>query len=129
MLSMETHASIPPEDWKEREITLNNALLQAQDQVHKSLCDNFDTKSVIQHLIDLVTAANTYMTKNNEKKGKFPTTSFSPKLLFWSKQCPIRVGVLQELGTSPLRPCPPTLSSFLPTPITFDFLLLICFFF
>jgi len=68
MLSMETHASIPPEDWKEREITLNNALLQAQDQVHKSLCDNFDTKSVIQHLIDLVTAANTYMTKNNEKK-------------------------------------------------------------
>eukprot|EP01027_Heterolobosea_sp_BB2_P020529 GEZU01029287.1.p1 GENE.GEZU01029287.1~~GEZU01029287.1.p1 ORF type:complete len:781 (+),score=306.65 GEZU01029287.1:102-2444(+) len=55
--------------WGEREKVLNETLIKAQEQVHKCLCDNFDTAGVMQQLSDLVTTTNKYCMKNTERKA------------------------------------------------------------
>eukprot|EP01126_Amoeba_proteus_P014530 TRINITY_DN163_c0_g1_i1.p1 TRINITY_DN163_c0_g1~~TRINITY_DN163_c0_g1_i1.p1 ORF type:complete len:534 (-),score=99.44 TRINITY_DN163_c0_g1_i1:806-2407(-) len=57
------------ESWVNEDENLHATFLEAQESVHKSLCRNFDTKSVIQHLISLVSGANKYMTNNPTRKG------------------------------------------------------------
>lgn len=68
MVAMARGTTLTHEGWSPKEIKLNEALLDTQEKVHQSLCDNFDTKSVIQHLINLTSTSNIYMTQVADKK-------------------------------------------------------------
>jgi hypothetical protein len=63
--------SPPPEAWNEKDKQLHASFQQAIHLVDLSLKDNFDTSKTIQHLIDLIKKANTYMTANDVKKCIF----------------------------------------------------------
>lgn len=69
MVALARGSKLVHEAWAAKEIKLNEMLLDTQEKVHQSLCDNFDTKSVIQHLINLTSASNVYMTETADKKG------------------------------------------------------------
>ncbi|XP_050312975.1 cysteine--tRNA ligase, cytoplasmic isoform X2 [Anthonomus grandis grandis] len=47
--------------WSELELNLNKKLLSAKENVHTALCDNIDTKSALDALRELVSAANVYL--------------------------------------------------------------------
>jgi len=56
------------ENWNSKDKQLNSALLSAKHQVHNCLKNNFDTPNAIEHLLDIVSKGNVYLTGNNEKK-------------------------------------------------------------
>ncbi|CAG0900024.1 unnamed protein product [Cyprideis torosa] len=55
--------------WTEEELRLNRELGRSQMLVHRSLCDNVDTRSAIDALRDLVSKANSYL---NQKISSSP---------------------------------------------------------
>lgn len=57
------------ERWNEKDVALNNALLQAEKDVHAALQDNFNTPQAMRILMQLVTEANTYIAGNTARKG------------------------------------------------------------
>jgi cysteinyl-tRNA synthetase len=57
------------EHWNQRDTDLNGNITQIQSKVHKAMCDNVDTATVMILLTDLVTKSNIYLEKNNSKKA------------------------------------------------------------
>lgn len=57
------------QSWNERDVALNNALLAAQRAVDLALKDNFDTKTALDEILTLVSAANKYMQEHKDQKG------------------------------------------------------------
>ncbi|XP_011495221.1 PREDICTED: cysteine--tRNA ligase, cytoplasmic [Ceratosolen solmsi marchali] len=53
------------EKWDSFEIDLNNKFYNTKDEVHNALCDNIDTRTVLDTIRELVTNCNIYM-KNRE---------------------------------------------------------------
>ncbi|CAL1535560.1 unnamed protein product [Lymnaea stagnalis] len=47
--------------WGEEEVKLNDKFQEMRKEVHIALCDNIDTRSVMEHLRELMSAGNTYM--------------------------------------------------------------------
>jgi len=47
--------------WSHQEILLNNNLQKCQDCVHEAFCDNIDTRTVLESIRELITAANSYI--------------------------------------------------------------------
>jgi len=54
--------------WTSEEVKLNNKLLQKQAGVHECLCDNIDTRGSMDHIRELVSATNTYMSGVRQAK-------------------------------------------------------------
>ncbi|XP_049851398.1 cysteine--tRNA ligase, cytoplasmic-like [Schistocerca gregaria] len=66
-----------PEFWTSRDWELNQAILTAQELVHASLCNNFDTPSVLRHLLHLISQCNIYLEQNAQKKALLLTKAAS----------------------------------------------------
>ncbi|XP_014218904.1 cysteine--tRNA ligase, cytoplasmic [Copidosoma floridanum] len=49
------------EKWGERELDLNNKFYTAKDDIHNALCDNIDTRTVLEKVRELVTSCNIYV--------------------------------------------------------------------
>ncbi|XP_005111467.1 cysteine--tRNA ligase, cytoplasmic [Aplysia californica] len=47
--------------WTSDEVKLNNKLLEKQEGVYESLCDNIDTRGAMDHIRELVSAGNLYI--------------------------------------------------------------------
>ena len=57
--------------WGETEIALNEELQKCKENVHLALCDNIDTRRVLETLRDLVNAGNSYvLNKDKTKEAK-----------------------------------------------------------
>lgn len=56
--------------WSAEEVKLNNKLLQKQAGVHECLCDNVDTRGAMDHIRELVSASNSYMSEVRMAKRK-----------------------------------------------------------
>ncbi|XP_032895029.1 cysteine--tRNA ligase, cytoplasmic isoform X1 [Amblyraja radiata] len=57
------------EKWEEKEVALNKRFYEKKAAVHRALCDNIDTRTVIEELRTLVSQCNTYIAakKNNKE--------------------------------------------------------------
>ncbi|GFO03375.1 cysteine--tRNA ligase, cytoplasmic-like [Plakobranchus ocellatus] len=47
--------------WTTSEVQLNEKFIQTKEGVHQALCDNVDTRSAMDHIRELVSAGNTYI--------------------------------------------------------------------
>lgn len=57
------------QNWSERDVALNHALLATQRAVDLALKDNFDTKTALDAILALVSAANKYMQEHKDQKA------------------------------------------------------------
>merc|ERR1719510_2865756 len=49
--------------WSTEEVELNRELESTKDKIHRALCDNIDTRSVLETIRELVTTSNAYIEK------------------------------------------------------------------
>jgi len=56
--------------WEKAEIELNTKLDTCQTNVHNALCDNIDTRGVLDSIRELVSAANIYIDNNKDRKNR-----------------------------------------------------------
>merc|ERR1711992_41752 len=49
--------------WSTEELELNRELETAKDKIHRALCDNIDTRTVLETIRELVTTSNAYIEK------------------------------------------------------------------
>ncbi|XP_072375053.1 cysteine--tRNA ligase, cytoplasmic isoform X1 [Scyliorhinus torazame] len=56
------------ERWQEQELTLNNRFYEKKTAVHRALCDNIDTRTVMEELRSLVSQCNTYIAAKKSNK-------------------------------------------------------------
>ena len=49
--------------WSTEEVELNRELEATKDKIHRALCDNIDTRTVLETIRELVTASNAYIEK------------------------------------------------------------------
>uniref|UniRef100_A0A6B2KYA1 cysteine--tRNA ligase n=1 Tax=Arcella intermedia TaxID=1963864 RepID=A0A6B2KYA1_9EUKA len=59
--------SQPNESWTPNDVALHNTLLKTQTEVDAALKNNFDTKTAILLLIDLISAVNSYLSSKDRK--------------------------------------------------------------
>lgn len=57
-----------PQKWDKEDFAFSNLHNEIQSKIHLAICDNFDTSNALLGLLELITAANTYM--KNESKMK-----------------------------------------------------------
>jgi cysteinyl-tRNA synthetase len=57
-----------PQKWTGQDVAFSNKLLERQQSIHNSLCDNFDTPAALLQLLDLVSATNVYMKDSENLK-------------------------------------------------------------
>lgn len=55
--------------WKTEDFKINNILNEYQGKIHKAICNNFDTTSVITYLGELITHINGYMKDEHNLKA------------------------------------------------------------
>lgn len=67
-LLQEQKSKIQVESWNVKDIELHSKLQGAQKDVHTALLDNFNTAAAIGALVNVVSAANSYMNNNDERK-------------------------------------------------------------
>uniref|UniRef100_UPI00398F00DA cysteine--tRNA ligase, cytoplasmic n=1 Tax=Pristiophorus japonicus TaxID=55135 RepID=UPI00398F00DA len=56
------------EKWQEQELALNNRFDEKKTAVHGALCDNMDTRTVMEELRSLVSQCNTYIAAKKSNK-------------------------------------------------------------
>jgi len=54
--------------WEAEEMKLSETFVEKQAAVHEALCDNIDTKTTLDHIRNLVTAVNNYMSSAEQRK-------------------------------------------------------------
>uniref|UniRef100_A0A7S3PD35 cysteine--tRNA ligase n=2 Tax=Aplanochytrium stocchinoi TaxID=215587 RepID=A0A7S3PD35_9STRA len=81
---------------KEQDHALLELLLQTQDEVHNALLDNFDTRTAVLSMINLVAEANKYL----QEVGDKPAVLLIRKIAVYSTQMLKVFGVIQ--GTDDL---------------------------
>lgn len=55
--------------WSQKEVELNQKLETCKSHVHAAFCDNIDTRSVLENIKELVSAANAYVETNRASPG------------------------------------------------------------
>ena len=55
-----------PQKWDDRDKLLSEAIINAQERVHASLCDNFDTPSAMESIELCIGAVNQYLIEQSE---------------------------------------------------------------
>jgi len=55
--------------WTPAEVALNEQLIKCTENVHNALCDNIDTRKVLESIRDLVNVGNSYI-QNNESRNR-----------------------------------------------------------
>ncbi|XP_072128398.1 cysteine--tRNA ligase, cytoplasmic isoform X1 [Mobula birostris] len=56
------------EKWEEKEVALNERFFEKKADVHRALCDNIDTRTVMEDLRALVSQCNTYIAVKKSNK-------------------------------------------------------------
>ncbi|XP_067849840.1 cysteine--tRNA ligase, cytoplasmic isoform X2 [Heptranchias perlo] len=56
------------EKWQEQDLALNNSFYEKKTAVHAALCDNIDTRTVMEELRSLVNQSNTYIAAKKSNK-------------------------------------------------------------
>ena len=67
---MPSHGVESFQKWEDAERNLNEEFLKTTAAVHKALCDNIDTRTVLMSIKELVTLCNAYMMQKSD--GKLP---------------------------------------------------------
>merc|ERR1719273_2408780 len=68
MRSTPRHGVAAFQKWSEPETRLNEQLRDCTEQVHRALCDNIDTRTVLMSIKDLVSNANLYIESKRSSK-------------------------------------------------------------
>ena len=75
MRTTPSHGVAAFQKWNEEETELNEQLRKCKEDVHRALCDNIDTRTVLMSIQDLVVNTNQYIEKNRASKMTKDSTS------------------------------------------------------